>query len=173
MLFAGGFAGQIAEPGGDQSGDGGAGVTETIQVGPLRIEFLRSKHDTDGGLDMFRFFVPPTGRMPVPHYHRDWDETVYGLEGEVTFTVAGVPHVIGPGETLYIPRGMVHGFDNRSGRDAVCLAVLTPGVLGPEYFRELADLVAEGRPGPSVIKGIMLRHGLVAVDDEEAATPSS
>ena len=28
-----------------------------IQVGPLRIEFLHSKHDTGGGLDMFRFFV--------------------------------------------------------------------------------------------------------------------
>ncbi len=26
------------------------------------------------------------------------------------------------------------------------LAALTPGVLGPEYFRELADLIAKGPP---------------------------
>jgi len=132
-----------------------------IQVGPLRIEFLHSKHDTGGGLGMFRFFVPSAGRMPVPHYHQDWDETVYGVEGEVAFTVTSVTQAIGPGKTLYIPRGTVHGFDNRSGKDAVCLAVLTPGVLGPEYFRELADLVAKGQPEPGMVKEIMLRHGLM------------
>lgn len=134
---------------------------ETIQIGGLRLEFLRSKHDTGGSLDMFRMTVRPSGQMPVPHYHRDWDETVYGLEGTVTFTVEGVPHPIGPGETLFIPRGAVHGFDNRSGTDAVCLGVLTPGALGPEYFREIAAALANGKPDPAVMKEIMLRHGLV------------
>jgi quercetin dioxygenase-like cupin family protein len=143
-------------------------MTETIQIGGLRLEFLRSKHDTGGSLDMFRMFVPPDGLMPVPHYHRDWDETVYGLEGTVTFTLEGVPHAIGPGDTLFIPRGKVHGFDNRSGRDATCLGVLTPGVLGPEYFREIAAAAAIGRPEPAVLREIMLRHGLVPFDSRSA-----
>jgi quercetin dioxygenase-like cupin family protein len=136
-------------------------MTEIIQIGPLRLEFLHSKHDTGGSLDMFRMFVPPNAKMPVPHFHRDWDETVHGLEGTVTFTLQGVPHAIGPGDTLFIPRGKVHGFDNRSGSDAVCLGVLTPGVLGPEYFRELAAMVGAGKPDPAVLKEIMLRHGLI------------
>lgn len=139
-------------------------MTEIIAIGPLRLEFLRSKHDTGGGLDMFRMHVPPTGQMPVPHHHRDWDETVYGLEGALTFTVAGQAHTVGPGDTLFIPRGQVHGFDNRSGAQAVCLGVLTPGVLGPEYFRELAGLVAKGMPDPAAIREIMLRHGLVPAE---------
>ncbi|HYZ62494.1 MAG TPA: cupin domain-containing protein, partial [Acetobacteraceae bacterium] len=96
-------------------------MTEVIRIGPLRLEFLQSKHDTSGGLDMFRMVVPPSGQMPVPHYHRDWDETVYGLEGTLTFTVDGEPHAIGPGDTLFIPRGRVHGFDNRGAADAICL----------------------------------------------------
>lgn len=139
----------------------GTSVTELIQIGPLRLEFLRTKHDTGGSLDLFRMTVPPNAQMPVPHYHRDWDETVYGIEGTVTFTVAGAAHAIGPGDTLFIPRGTVHAFDNRGDADAVCLGVLTPGVLGPEYFRELAALAAKGRPDPVVVREIMLRHGLV------------
>jgi quercetin dioxygenase-like cupin family protein len=136
-------------------------MPELIRIGPLELRFLRSKHDTGGSLDMFEMVVPPTGRMPVPHYHRDWDETVYGLEGTVTFTVDGTAHAIGPGDTLFIPRGVVHGFDNRSGAVATCLSVLTPGVLGPDYFRELAALVAAGPPDAAKLREIMLRHGLV------------
>jgi len=136
-------------------------MTETIRLGGLALEFLRSKHDTNGSLDLFRMTVPPAGRMPVPHYHRNWDETVYGLDGTVTFTVAGVPHAIAAGETLFIPRGTVHGFDNRSGAEAICLCLLTPGVLGPEYFREMAAAIAGGPPDPEKMKAIMLRHGLV------------
>ena len=113
-------------------------MSENIQIGSIRMEFLRSNHDTSGSLDLMRMTVPPAGKMPVAHYHRDWDETVYGLEGTITFKVDGVEHAVRPGDTLFIKRGIVHNFDNRSGADATCLAALTPGVLGPEYFREMA-----------------------------------
>lgn len=136
-------------------------MPESIRIGPLELRFLRSKHDTGGGLDLFEMTVPPSGRMPVAHYHRDWDETVYGLTGTVTFTVRGAPHAVGPGDSLFIRRGVVHGFDNRSGATATCLSVLTPGVLGPEYFRELAVLIAAGPPDEAKVREIMLRHGLV------------
>jgi quercetin dioxygenase-like cupin family protein len=136
-------------------------MSEHIRIGGLSLEFLRSKHDTAGSLDLMRMTVPPAGRMPVAHHHRDWDETVYGLVGTVTFTVDGAVHAVGPGDTLFIKRGVVHGFDNRSGADATCLAVLTPGVLGPEYFRELAALVAKGPPDEAAVRQIMLKHGLV------------
>ncbi len=136
-------------------------MTELIRIGGIELRFLRSKHETGGSLDLFEMTVPPTGRMPVPHYHRNWDETVYGLSGLMTFTVAGEPHEIGPGGTMFIPRGVVHGFDNRSGAPATCLCVLTPGVLGPEYFREIAALVAAGPPDAAKMTEIMLRYGLV------------
>jgi len=61
---------------------------------------------------------------------------VYGLDGTISFTVDGDEHAVGPGNTLFIERGLVHGFANLSNADATCLAALTPGVLGPEYFRD-------------------------------------
>jgi quercetin dioxygenase-like cupin family protein len=123
-----------------------ASLPEIIRIGPLELRFLCSKHESNGSLDLFQMTVPPSGRMPVPHYHRNWDETVYGLAGIVTFATNGASHDIGPGGSLFIGRGVVHGFENRSGAPATCLCVLTPGVLGPEYFRELADLIAAGPP---------------------------
>ena len=40
------------------------------------------------------------------------------------------------GETLVIPRGTVHRFENRGAGDAAALAIVTPGILGPGYFRD-------------------------------------
>ena len=136
-------------------------MTETIQVGPLQLRFLRDKHETTGSLDMFEMTCPPEGQMPEAHHHRDWDETVYGLTGTITFTVEDRRVEVGPGETLFISRGAVHRFDNRSGAEATCLCVLTPGLLGPDYFRELGAYLARGQPERSRVREILLRHGLV------------
>lgn len=136
-------------------------MPEIIDFGSLQLRFLRDRHDTGGSLDLFEMVLQPEGRMPVPHYHESWEETVYGLTGTVHYEVAGEGHDIGPGQTLFIPRGRVHGFSNRSGAVASCLCVLTPGVLGPEYFRELAALLTGGKPDPAEVRAIMQRYGLV------------
>ena len=80
----------------------------------------------------------------------------------LTWTVAGRIHNVGPGDVLCIPRGAVHRFDNTGDADATMLAVITPGVLRPEYFRELAALVpaAGGPPDVTAIVAVMRRHGL-------------
>lgn len=136
-------------------------MNETINFGTITLEFLHSKETTAGSLDLFRMTVQPHGRVPVPHYHENWDEAVYGLAGTLHFTVDGETLPIGPGETLFIKRGVVHGFNNVTKEPAACLCVLTPGVLGPGYFREMAALLASGAADPPRIKEIMLRHGLV------------
>jgi quercetin dioxygenase-like cupin family protein len=99
----------------------------------------------------------------VPHYHESWDETVYGLAGTSTWRVDGEDIEVTPGTAVFIARGIVHGFANRSNGPAKCLCVLTPGVLGPAYFREVAALAAEGAPDPARMKETMLRYGLVPV----------
>lgn len=138
-------------------------MTEVIELGSITLEFFHSKETTADSLDMFRMTVRPKGRMPVPHYHESWDEAVYGLSGTLHFTVDGKSVPVGPGATLFIKRGVVHGFDNVTTEPAVCLSVLTPGVLGPAYFREIAALLATGAPDPQRMKEIMLRHGLIPV----------
>src|SRR4029077_1252864 len=90
-------------------------MPEIIRIGTLELRFLLSKHDTNGSLDLFEMTVPPYGRMPVPHYHRDWEETVYGLTGVITLRANRTPHDIRPSQLLSPPGGVVYGFGNRSG----------------------------------------------------------
>jgi len=137
-------------------------MTEVIRVGEVEIRFLHDKDGTGGSLDMFEVLVPPGAKVPAPHYHRDWDETVYGLAGTMTWTLGGETVETRPGGTTFIRRGVVHGFVNRHDTPAKVLSVLTPGVLGPAYFREIGALVnAGGPPDPQQIAEVMRCHGLM------------
>jgi len=92
------------------------------------------------------------------------EETIYGLEGAITFTVEGRAVDIAPGQTLFIPRGAVHGFNNLTTSIAKALAVITPARLSPDFFREMAAIInAGGPPDPEKMKAVMTRHGLVPV----------
>jgi quercetin dioxygenase-like cupin family protein len=139
-------------------------MTELIRIGQLEIRFLQTKDETGGALDMFELTVPAGAKVPVPHYHRDYDEVHYGLAGVLTWTLEGERREVGPGETLFIRRGAVHHFDNLHAETARSLAVLTPGLVGPVYFRELAALIVPGSPPDLArVREVMLRHGLVPV----------
>lgn len=136
--------------------------SEIIRVGQIGIRFLLEAADTNGSVAMFEFTVPAGARVPVPHYHKAYDETIYGVEGVVTFTVEGKPVDIGPGQTCFIPRGAVHGFDNLKPTAVKALAVITPALLGPEFFKEAAAVInAGGPPDVEKVKAVLLKHGLV------------
>ena len=136
-------------------------MAEIINLGALRLRFLQSKDDTAGSLDMFEMTLQPNARMPIPHYHENWDGTIYGLIGTTTWRIDGRDINVDPGETVFIKRGIVHGFTNRTPEPAACLCTLSPGVIGPQYFREMATLLAGGAPDPAKMKQTMLRYGLI------------
>ena len=137
---------------------------ETIKAGQITIDFLVEAADTKGSVSMFEFTVPAGAKVPIPHYHENFDETIYGISGTLTFTVDGETVNIAPGDTCFIPRGAVHGFDNLKPVDAKGLAVITPALLGPIFFREVAEIVNTGLP-PDLQKlaWVMSKHGLIPV----------
>lgn len=137
---------------------------EIIRVGQIEIGFLLEGKDTNGQLAAFEVTVPAGAKVPLPHYHERYDETIYGLEGVLTFTVGGQPTDIAPGQSLFIPRGATHGFRNLKHTTAKALAVVTPALIGPEFFREMTALVnASGPPNLEKLKAVMAKHGLVPV----------
>ena len=143
---------------------------ERIKVGQIEINYLIDGSKTGGSIGMFEFTVPPGAKVPVPHYHRDYDETVYGLSGVLTLTVDGADTEVGPGAHLFIRRGAVHHFVNRHAESARVLAVLTPDLIGPAFFRDMGALIMPGAPpDPAKMSEVMLRYGLVPVP--QALTP--
>ena len=139
-----------------------ANQNEIIRAGQIEIRFLLESKDSNGQLAIFEFTVPAGARVPAPHSHTHYDETIYGLEGVLTFNINGQPVDIAAGDTCFIPRGAVHGFNNLKPANAKALAAVTPALIGPEYFREMAAIVnAGGPPDLEKIKAVMNRHGLV------------
>jgi quercetin dioxygenase-like cupin family protein len=141
----------------------GSASTETIQVGDLSVRFLVEAADSNGSASVFECFVPADSKMPAPHSHDAFEETIYGLEGVTTWTVDGRTLDIRPGEAFCVPRGAVHGFDNRGVEDAKFLAISSPGVMTPDYFREIHEVLAAtpgGPPDMAKVAEVMRRHGL-------------
>jgi quercetin dioxygenase-like cupin family protein len=137
--------------------------SDTIQVGAMRVRFLVEAADSNGSVSVFECFVPAQSRMPAPHSHDAFEETIYGLEGVTTWTVDGRTVEIGPGQVFCVPRGAVHGFDNHGADDAKFLAIATPGVMSPDYFRDVQAVLAAsagGPPDPVKLGEVMRRHGL-------------
>lgn len=139
-------------------------VTEdTITIGELGVRFLVEGSDSGGSVSVFECYVPANAGMSVPHSHDAFEETIYGLEGATTWTVDGNPIEVGEGEAVCVPRGAVHGFENRGDVDAKFLAIASPGVFGPAYFEEVAEVLAESAGGPpdlAALVEVMRRHGL-------------
>ena len=143
-----------------------ASTREEIKVGEIAVRFLLEGEQSDGSVAVFEFDVPAGSKVAAPHSHDGFEETIYGLEGTLVWTVEGQAHEVGPGEVLCIPRGAVHHFDNAGEIGAKALAIVTPGILGPDYFRGVAavlDAAAGGPPDLAAIAAVMRRHGLTPV----------
>jgi quercetin dioxygenase-like cupin family protein len=131
---------------------------DIVRIGQLELRFLV----TNAGATVFEFTVPSHARVPAPHYHRDADEILYGLEGVLLITVDGRKQELGIGDAVFIPRGSIHHHENLTEGTARALAVMTPGTIGRGYFEEIAQVInVPGKPDLTKAKEVMLRHGLV------------
>lgn len=137
---------------------------ETISVGPIAIRFLLTANDTGGSMSIFEMTVPAGHKIPAPAHRNDaYEETLYGVEGVLTWTVDGKPFEVGPGQAVCIRRGAVHRFDNFGSVTAKQLAVIAPAIMGPQYFHDAVELMrasSGGPPDPGAMAAIFRRHGM-------------
>jgi quercetin dioxygenase-like cupin family protein len=148
---------------------------ETIMIGPLGIRFLVTGEDSHGSASVFEIRVPMGQKLAAPAHKNDaYEEILYGIEGVLTWTVDGKPIEVGPGHALCIPRGAVHRFDNFGKEDVKQLAVISPAIMGPAYFREAAEVISASAGGPpdrEKMMEVFRRHGMTVA--ASPLTPSS
>jgi quercetin dioxygenase-like cupin family protein len=137
---------------------------ENINIGPLGIRFLLTGDDSAGSVSVFEVSVPVGQKLAAPAHKNDaYEEVLYGIQGVLTWTVDGVPIEVGPGQALCIPRGAVHRFDNFGSEDVKQVAVISPAIMGPAYFREAAEVIGAAGGGPpdtTKMKEVFRRHGM-------------
>ncbi|MDE3025165.1 MAG: cupin domain-containing protein, partial [Acidobacteriota bacterium] len=73
---------------------------DEIRVGAIAIRFLLEGAQSNGSVAAFEFAVPAGSRVPAAHSHDGYEETIYGLEGTLVWTVEGEVHEIGTAEVI-------------------------------------------------------------------------
>jgi mannose-6-phosphate isomerase-like protein (cupin superfamily) len=142
-----------------------------IHVGVISVRPLLDGDDSGGSLTASELTVPVGAKVPAPHIHDAFEETIYGVSGATSQTIDGETFEIGPGQSVYIRRGQVHQFENRGSVDARFLSIATPGVLVPAYFRELGEVLAaaaDSGPDPHAVGEVMRRYGPTPVEPAAA-----
>jgi quercetin dioxygenase-like cupin family protein len=117
------------------------GVDYTILVG---------RDESGGRIGLFESTVP-AGDGPPLHIHNNEDEIIHVLAGEYEFWLDGATRRMGPGEAIFLPRGIAHTFRVVSQTPGRNIAVLTPG--GFEGFFGDASALDPARPADAHAMG--------------------
>jgi hypothetical protein len=140
---------------------------EEIGLGQLAVRFLVKGKDSGGSVAIFELDVPAGAKVPIAHSHDAYEETIYGIEGVITFTLEGRTIEIGPGDALCIPRyptgsgpplrqpspRHIQNARNRQPRHP------RPGLL-PRNRRHRQSRSHLCTPNPKALAEVMRRHGL-------------
>jgi len=119
------------------------------------MTFLLTGKKTKGAFFLSEIFVPPGGGPP-PHIHYREDESFHVLEGTLTIQIGEDILTASPGDSVYLPRGIVHSFKNTGDVDAKVLVLITPAGL-ENFFAEVFDPAADRFAAPPFNKEVIAR----------------
>jgi quercetin dioxygenase-like cupin family protein len=124
-----------------------------------KITILLDGERTAGKLTMWTEITPPGGGPP-PHYHLNEDETFYIIEGRVAFFLNEAWNEVGPGGSVFMPRGVVHTFKNIGDKPSRMLIMTTPSGFEVFITRCAAEFAKADGPDVSRIIEIGVEHGI-------------
>jgi quercetin dioxygenase-like cupin family protein len=137
---------------------------EAIQLGPIRMRILEDGRTTGHRLGVGEITLTPHADGPPQHRHAEHDEGFYVVSGSARFTVGETTYDAAAGTFVMIPPGAPHTFSNPTDETTVLLNTFTPD-LYVEYFRDLRDLIAEGKFTPDAVVEAMGRYATVPATD--------
>lgn len=100
------------------------------------INVLVTNEQTLGQFSLTEFTMQP-GTEPPVHKHEREDEMLYVKEGQIRFTLGDKVIDAGPGQVVFLPRMIPHGYQIMTP-SATALVYLTPGQFA-NFFWELSD----------------------------------
>jgi len=115
--------------------------------GGERISFMgmdlvwKLNRDISDSMLTFIQVAPPGSAVPM-HIHHNEDESIYLLEGDLVFQVEDDKFDVEKGGTVYMPKGVPHGFRITGDKEAHILFILdlSPESRYEEMFNGLVGL---------------------------------
>lgn len=134
--------------------------SESVALGPNRVTFLLSGHDTAGLYSLTGFVMaPPPAPGPPVHVHSGEEETIYLIRGVLDVTLNGATTTLSGGSVAHVPRGMPHTLAN-PGPDSAQLLIIQSPPGAERYWAKAATLIAEsdGPPDPALMQALAEEH---------------
>jgi quercetin dioxygenase-like cupin family protein len=110
-----------------------------------RITFHRTSADTGGRLLVIDLEVLPNGSVPGAHVHPHQEERFHVLEGSMKFLKGLRVVTAHAGDTVIVPAGTVHRFQNAGELTARARVEVEPALRMEELFETTVALAREGR----------------------------
>jgi mannose-6-phosphate isomerase-like protein (cupin superfamily) len=130
---------------------------ELLRFGDATILVRASAESTGGALSLFEE-LPPMVDTPR-HVHSRDDELFHVLEGEHVIEVGETEHRVGPGGTVFAPRGIPHSQRRVVPGEGRLLVLTVPGGFDG-FFRDLAAADAAGTLGPDAYAAASEKYGI-------------
>jgi len=122
-----------------------------------RLEIHLTGEDTAGSHCLVRDHPSPSFAL-VEHLHRHEDETIHILDGTFDFVMDGTSRELGPGDTVFVPRGTAHAIRNTGPTTGCRMLVFTPaGIEG--FFLEAGTASEDDRVDGRALRAAAERHG--------------
>jgi quercetin dioxygenase-like cupin family protein len=87
------------------------------------IEWFIDRRDGAPNFELRKFRIRPNGSIPN-HYHPDIEHEQYVLKGEYVVGIGERVYHVKPGDSLFIPAGTLHWYDNSGKEDAEFLCIV-------------------------------------------------
>ena len=104
------------------------------------ITLLADAADTGGKLTSNLTHFDPGSEGAPAHFHSRGAELFYVLDGELQMLLGADVTVLGRGDFVVVPAGVVHAFRPADGSSADFLVVFAPGTERFDYYRLLDRL---------------------------------
>lgn len=135
---------------------------ERYTIGSWKIVARVLGAQTEGRFEMYHFVLPP-GEEVAYHVHDRAAETIYVIDGEVEFNVAGKKFPGTPGSVAFVPMHIHHGFRNNSQKPAEVILAFSPSTSQNEFFKKMEAVFAAGSPDLAKIKALQQEYDQVLI----------
>ena len=125
--------------------------------GGLRTEIHLGSDDTDGAFCLLLDFPPPGWSLPS-HRHLGEIETIHILEGEFDMQVGARSMLATAGETVMVPKGVMHSGSNRTELPGRRIVIFSPGGM-ERFFLETGTATPDAEIDPQAALAAANRHG--------------
>ncbi len=122
-----------------------AGQVLENPVSGEQITFYKTRADTDGESLIFELQLSPDGRVPGAHVHPIQEERFHVVHGSMKFRKGLRTVVARAGETVVVPPGVIHRFENASDGYTFARVEVRPALKMEDLLETAVAFAREGR----------------------------